>query len=166
MPISKNHLPYSLRQLEVKLMAPSQTTMESKTLFVEYFCSCGCTFLQDTALTKHRQTCPKVKKCFLSTLEKAKEIWVGRKQRCMTGTVSQNPETTMQPMAPGLMPTTPVPELDAAKLFMEVSVTTAFTVFPQGNVAHGTGKYRRLAFHNDGTAAVDPANQPQAAKEI
>lgn len=147
-------------------MAPSQT-MESKTSFAEYFCSCGHAFLQDTALTKHQQTCPKAKKkCFLSALEKTKEIWVGRKWRRMTGTVSQNPETTMQPVAPGLMPTTPVPELDAAKLFVEVGVTTAFTIFPQGNVACGTGKYRRLAFHNDGTAAVDPANQPQAAKEI
>jgi hypothetical protein len=44
-------------------------------------CVCGRSFLQLNALTKHKRTCGKTKKRLSSALDKAKEIWRGKKQR-------------------------------------------------------------------------------------
>jgi hypothetical protein len=44
-------------------------------------CLCGRSFTQQSALSKHQRACQKSKKRLISALDKAKEVWVGRKKQ-------------------------------------------------------------------------------------
>ena len=130
----------------------------------EYLCPCGRSFYQDSALTKHQRTCSKTKKRLSSALEKAKEVWRGKKRRRMSIHGSTEDLTATDLPLPGLLPTpVPVPVADEAEHFMEVCATIKPAVFiltTRVIAAYGTGWYQRFASHHDGTMTMDPANQP------
>ncbi|EGO30470.1 hypothetical protein SERLADRAFT_432028 [Serpula lacrymans var. lacrymans S7.9] len=53
-------------------------------------CSCGRLFSQPNALSNHKRNCPKTRKCLGDALEKAKELWIRRKQQQTGASCSQS----------------------------------------------------------------------------
>jgi hypothetical protein len=66
-------------------------------------CSCGRTFFQQSALSKHQKACQKSKKRLSSALDKAKSMWSGRKRRRLDLS-DKHAEITAVTLVPGAQP--------------------------------------------------------------
>lgn len=65
-------------------------------------CACGRSFSQENSFNKHRRVCQKSKKRLSSALDKAKQLWTGKKRRRLN---PDDSETTVDgPSFAGLAP--------------------------------------------------------------
>ena len=75
-------------------------------------CSCGRSFSQQSAMSKHLKACQKSKKRLSSALDKAKLAWPGRKRRRLDPTYEG---TSVQSLSVGLIIAPPHPSQDMAE---------------------------------------------------
>ena len=65
-------------------------------------CACGRSFSQENSFNKHRRVCQKSKKRLSSALDKAKQLWTGKKRRRLNPDDSET--TVNEPSLAGLIP--------------------------------------------------------------
>jgi hypothetical protein len=75
-------------------------------------CLCGRAFSQQSAFSNHKRTCQKSKKRLSSALEKAKQLWTGKKRRRL----DQDDTTVSLPSSSGLTHAPPLPAQDTIEV--------------------------------------------------
>ena len=94
--------------VQFEILEPSMDRTKGNT------CLCGRAFSHTSALSNHIRSCQKTKKRLSGALDKAREVWSGRKRRRL-GLDHEEPSTINQPSLSGLVstphPVTPVDEV-------------------------------------------------------